>query len=201
MNIKNIVGIFFAGFIVFSVTAYSVYVIYTKDNNTKNLTTNISEVENNKVTIEEDVDKVEEINDIKEEEVYKTNFDTNLIFKYNYVDEDYNKIEKKPININMAGLTIEELDKIYEDWEISYYNEKEICLEKDIKTIDENKYVVSIDNGYVTVFQNIEGELQTYIKTDRKVEELYENDMLLLTNGIKVNSDSELLKILEDFES
>ncbi len=196
MSTKNIVSIFFIGIITFSITAYSVYTIATKDSEKEELVTGLNTL--GLATIEGDTSNLVIDNDEKE---YKTDFDTDLIFKYNYVDEGYNEIEEKPLNINMNGLTIEEIEKIYDDWEITSYNEKEIHLEKDIKTIDESKYLIGIDNGYVSVFENVDGELVLYMKTNKLASSLYDNDLLLLNEGIKVKNNSELLKVLADFES
>ncbi len=198
MNIKTIVSVFLVGAIIITVTAYSAYVLATKD---ERLATDLSTVNKQKIEkdIEDEINKKLEVEEPNEE--FETTYDTNLIFKYKYIDEGYEEVEEEPLNISMAGLTIDEVQSIYSDWSIKSHDENNIFLEKNIITKDGSKYTIGIKDGYVTVFKNTDGKMEIYMTTKKSVESLYANDLKLLNDGIKVYSDSELLKILEDFES
>ncbi len=61
------------------------------------------------------------------------------------------------------------------------------------------KYRVSVFNGKLAVF---EGNSKVPYKVyDTFVNSLPENDIRLLTEGIKTNSSSELMKIIEEYTS
>ncbi len=202
MKIKTVVSIFVVCAIIFSITAYSAYVLVVEDNKSR-LSTNLSEVknsslENNKIN-EEEIKKSEIVQLDKKE--FKTTYNTGLIFKHKYIDEGYEVVEEKALGASMKGLTIEEVQKIYNEWIITSYDDKNIYLEKKIKIEDNSKYTVGIKDGYITVFENINGQLDLYMSTDKSIDNLYESDLRLLNRGIKVFNDGELLKILEDFES
>ena len=63
----------------------------------------------------------------------------------------------------------------------------------------EYKYRVSVFNGKVAVF---EGNSKVPYKVyDTYVNTLPENDVQLLNDGIKTNSSSELMKIIEEYTS
>ncbi len=197
MKMKTIVSIFVVCIIVFSVTAYSAYVLATKD---ERLSTNISDVQ--KISVEKsNNEQQKKENEEEVEKDYKTTYDTNLIFNHKYIDDGHEEIVEKPLNASMKGLTINELKKIYSDWNITAYDDENIYLEKNFNTVDNSKYTIGIKDGYVTVFENKSGQLHLYMSTKKSINNLYDNDLMLLNKGIKVFSDGELLKILEDFES
>ncbi len=63
----------------------------------------------------------------------------------------------------------------------------------------EYKYRVSVFNGKLAVF---EGNSKVPYKVyDTYVNSLPENDIRLLSEGIKTNSSSELMKIIEEYTS
>lgn len=63
----------------------------------------------------------------------------------------------------------------------------------------EYKYRVSVFNGKLAVF---EGNSKVPYKVyDTYVSSLPENDIRLLSDGIKTNSSSELMKIIEEYTS
>ena len=63
----------------------------------------------------------------------------------------------------------------------------------------EYKYRVSVFNGKLAVFEG--NSKVPYIVYDTYVNSLPENDIRLLSEGIKTNSSSELMKIIEEYTS
>ncbi len=76
----------------------------------------------------------------------------------------------------------------------------ELTTKESIETTSsEYKYRISVFNGKIAVFEK-DSKLP-YKVYDTYVSSLPENDQLILSNGIRVNTASELIKIIEEYTS
>ncbi len=78
-------------------------------------------------------------------------------------------------------------------------SEYENIVATENNSTEEYKYRVSVFNGKIAVF---EGNSKVPYKVyDTFVSSLPENDIKILTEGIKINSSAELMKIIEEYTS
>ncbi len=110
--------------------------------------------------------------------------------------ESRQSIEETEVNI-----TEEELKEKFSDWEVQKFTPTEIVLYKEVDEFCDEHYLLKEDNGYITIYKLDENDnAQIYNTTDISTEYLAEEDLEQIRNGIKVCTDKELNKTLEDFE-
>lgn len=110
--------------------------------------------------------------------------------------ETRQSIEEAEVN-----LTEEELKKRFESWEVQKFTPTEIVLYKEVDQFCNEHYLLKDENGYITIYKLDENDNpEFYNTTEISTEYLAEEDLEQIKNGIKVYTDKELNKTLEDFE-
>lgn len=118
----------------------------------------------------------------------------------------YNKCEhllesKQTIEEAEVNLTEEELQERFSDWEIQKFTSTEIVLYKEVDEFCNEHYLLKEEDGYITIYKLDENENETlYEKTEIPTEYLPEEDLEKIQNGMKIYTEKELNKTLEDFE-
>jgi len=115
-----------------------------------------------------------------------------------------NHIVEKSENISIEAINLnqEEFQKKYSDWEIQKFTSHEIVLYKEIKDYCGEHYSLKDINGYIGIYKldKNDNEAELVKVTNISTEYLPETDLIKMKNGIKVYTDKELNKMLEDFE-
>ena len=110
--------------------------------------------------------------------------------------ETKKKIEEAEVNI-----TEEELEERFKDWEVQEFTPTEIVLYKEVEEFCDEHYLLKDEAGYVTIYKLDENEnAKFYDTTEISTEYLSPEDLEQMETGIKVYTEKELNKILEDFE-
>ena len=110
--------------------------------------------------------------------------------------ESKQSIEEADVNI-----TEEELKQKFSDWEVQRFTPTEIILYKEVDEFCNEHYLLKEVDGYITIYKLDENDnAQIYNTTEIPTEYLAEKDLEQIRNGIKVYTDKELNKTLEDFE-
>ena len=110
--------------------------------------------------------------------------------------ENRQSIEETDVNI-----TEEELKQRFSDWEVQKFTPTEIVLYKEVDEFCDEHYLLKEEDGYITIYKLDENENPTFFNTTEiSTEYLAEEDLEQIRNGIKVYTDKELNKTLEDFE-
>ena len=116
--------------------------------------------------------------------------------KCQHLIESKQKIEDTEVN-----LTEEELGERFSDWEIQKFTPTEIVLYKEVDEFCNEHYLLKEDNGYIAIYKLDENENETlYETTEIPTEYLPEEDQEKIQNGMKIYTEKELNKTLEDFE-
>ncbi len=114
----------------------------------------------------------------------------------NHLIESRQSIEEADVN-----MTEEELREKFSDWEIQKFTPTEIVLYKEVKEFCNEHYLLKDEDGYITIYTLDEDEnAQFFNKTEIPTEYLAEEDLEQIRNGLKVYTEKELNKTLEDFE-
>ncbi|KAJ53673.1 hypothetical protein BD780_002988 [Clostridium tetanomorphum] len=136
--------------------------------------------------------------------------DTSIVFRIRYKKSGDVLIEKVEKGSNFSEKTknalAEKLKK--ENYELVEGSSSKVIFLKEIDKYSPNKYVLGIKGDYLAIFKtNSNGDM--YIEneekdiTDKKIDNLKEQDINLLTNGSKYfqcNTKEEALARLEDYE-
>lgn len=108
---------------------------------------------------------------------------------------------RKNIEETEVNLTEEELEQRFPDWEIQRFVPNEIVLYKEMDEFCNEHFLLKEEEGYITIYKldkkNNEKFFQT---TEIPTDYLAEEDLEKIRNGIKVYTEKELNKTLEDFE-
>lgn len=108
---------------------------------------------------------------------------------------------KQSIEEAEVNMTEEELKQRFSDWEVQKFTPTEIVLYKEVNEFCDEHYLLKEENGYITIYKLDEDEnAEFFNKTEISTEYLAEDDLEQIRNGIKVYTDKELNKTLEDFE-
>ncbi len=114
----------------------------------------------------------------------------------NHLIENRQSIEEADVN-----MTEDELKQRFSDWEVQKFTPTEIVLYKEVDEFCDEHYLLKEENGYITIYKLDENEnAQIFNTTEISTEYLAEEDLEQIRNGIKVYTDKELNKTLEDFE-
>ena len=110
--------------------------------------------------------------------------------------ETRQSIEEADVN-----MTEEELKQRFSNWEVQRFTPTEIVLYKEVDEFCDEHYLLKEEDGYITIYKLDENENPTFFNTTEiSTQYLAEEDLEQIRNGIKVYTDKELNKTLEDFE-
>lgn len=128
---------------------------------------------------------------------------TPLVLKMHNKSKD--KIEQSITKMPdfMVGLTIQELKSILTDWKISDYKSgRFLILSQELNDLSKGEYrYLGIKNGKVAIFKKDDNQDTLIEVTDIKLDDLPLEERQELREGIKVQSDEELIAILEGLVS
>ena len=106
------------------------------------------------------------------------------------------KIEKAEVNI-----TEEELKERFKDWEVQEFTPTAIVLYKEVEEFCNEHFLLKDKDGYIAIYQLDENENTKLLRmTDISTEYLSEEDLKKIQEGLKVYTEKELNRTLEDFE-
>ncbi len=210
MRWTKFASIFFIGFIIMGIVGLLSYSYFLDDSN---ISTNISDVtdEYNRDLIQENYyktykkDTIEKLNENTKKEIeenekaeeFVTSSDMQFVFEYTNSKGEV-KTVTKPVVMSMENMSISNIENTFDSWSVTDYNDENIYLEK---KEEEYKYLIGIKDEYVAVYEKVDGNLHLVEKTTKHIDDLFDNDLTLLVNGIKVNDEATLYRILEDYES
>lgn len=133
------------------------------------------------------------------EEVISPN--ANITFKI-YYRECEHLITKKENDIkDLINLSKEELQEKYIDWEIEKFSLDDIVLYKEVDDFCDEHYILKEENGYIVIYRLDKENHEKLLEiTSIAVDYLENEDLKKIENGIKINTKTELNKLLEDYE-
>lgn len=172
--------------------------LYKKENNNQN------KVEENIISTKINTQKV--TNDINiqtsTEENEKISINTKIIQQVYY--NECNHMIETPIKdtTKYINMTESKLKKEFANWEIKKFTKEEVILYKEEEDFCNEHFLVKDVDGYVTIYTlNGSDELLEILRTtDIATQYLTETDKSSLKDGIKIYTNQNLNKLIEDFE-
>lgn len=159
--------------------------------------------ENKTIENEPQKDKIEE-----ETEVVETSTEaritpsTKMVYQYYYPQDDVMEQQEDVPPYFLLDLTFEDMQKLYDNWQVVSFSEKEVILRKTMEGESDQRYIVGEQDGYIAVFyQKEQNGISLHEVTNTPISSLSEEEVQRLENGIFVTGDIELSKILEDYGS
>ena len=108
---------------------------------------------------------------------------------------------RKNIEEAEVNMTEEEIKERFLEWELQKFVPTEIALYKEVDEFCNQHFLLKEEEGRIVIYKLDENENQEFLqKTDIFTEYLPEEDLEQIKNGIKVYTEKELNKTLEDFE-
>ncbi len=127
---------------------------------------------------------------------------TKMVYQYYYLKDGVVEKSTEVAPYFLVGLSQFELAEKLMGWEIVSFANDEIVLEKKINQKSTPNYTIGIKDGFVAVFyDDVVGESNIKEVTDMPITALSEEEQARLLSGIRVKSEDELLKVLEDYGS
>lgn len=199
MKKYTIIAIIIVGILMGFLTGIYLYKINRIDNNEKEI---IAE------TIEDECTTIGELDEDKFQDFVKTNSEEektspNCIITLKIYHEACKHLIETRQSIEEAevNLTEEELKERFNDWEVQKFTPTEIVLYKEVSEFCNEHYLLKDENGYITIYRLDENENAEFFNTTEiPTEYLAPEDLEKIKEGIKVYTDKELNKTLEDFE-
>lgn len=113
-----------------------------------------------------------------------------------HIIETRKNIEEAEVN-----MTEKELQERFADWEIQKFTSNEIVLYKEVNEFCNEHFLLKEEDGYIKIYKLDENENAEFFQTTEiSTDYLAEEDLNQIRNGIKVYTEKELNKTLEDFE-
>ena len=114
----------------------------------------------------------------------------------NHLIETRKNIEEVEVN-----LTEEELRERFTDWDIQKFTPNEIVLYKEVNDFCNEHFLLKENDGYIAIYKLDVNENAEILQTTQiSTEYLAEEDLEQIRNGIRIYTEKELNKTLEDFE-
>lgn len=167
------------------------------------------QVEITKVADEQIFDEcTDEYDELQKSEIRETNASEEKISPYcsftlkkHYITCNHTINEYKDLPQALVNKTKEDLQKIYEDWNIESFSSNEIILSKECEGECGEHFIVKDEDGKVVIYRIKEdGEEELYEKTEISTEYVTQTDKIRMKDGVKVNGKEELNQFIEDFE-
>ena len=154
------------------------------------------------------IGKKDNFNNISNEQVLQSNAKEEkispgamLVFTKYYKKCNHKIIEKQMVDKDLINLSEEEFKKLYKDWKIEKFTNKEIELYKEFDGECEEHYLVKSEDGNINIYKIKEnGELFLIEKTEIETKYLSDEDIKNLEDGVTLWGNQELNAYIEDFE-
>lgn len=158
--------------------------------------------------IEDDCTTIKELSNELYSNVIETNFKEEktspnciIVLKVYYEVCEHLIETRKNIEQAQINLTEEELKEKFSDWEIQKFTSNEIVLYKEVNEFCNEHFLLKEEGGYISIYKLDENENEILFQTTEiPTEYLAEEDLSQIRSGIKVYTQKELNKTLEDFE-
>lgn len=128
--------------------------------------------------------------------------DGKIIYQYYYTKDAITKEVQEPVPDFLEGLNREQMQSIYNGWQIVYFSPEKVILRCSVKGKSSEVYLLKEYEGYLSVFvEDIDKKMRLKELTDVPVTVLPEAERQQLVEGIYVLGEENLVRLLSDFTS
>ncbi len=134
--------------------------------------------------------------------------ETSVVFEH--VDKQGEVVSRSQETVPyfLIGSDLDAIKNTYMGWETVSFSSDELVLRKPAPALEPARYILGLQDGYVTVFYKdpITDEAGNYISNIKEITKtpatsLSRDDQERLTIGVEIASDEELYKALQDYGS
>lgn len=131
----------------------------------------------------------------------KTSPNCKIILKVYYEKCEHIIETKKNIEEADVNITEDELQEKFPEWEIQRFTPNEIVLYKEVDENCNEHFLLKDQEGYIAIYKLDENNNAEFFQTTEiSTDYLAEKDLTEIQNGIRIYTEKELNKTLEDFE-
>ena len=124
-----------------------------------------------------------------------------LIFETKYTDCGHVERNEKHIDNDMINMDFDEINNLYDQWDIKSFSPQKIVLCKTQKGICNEHFVIKDVDGKIAIFnETTSSKLKLVKNTEIETQYLPELDKINLKNGVKIYGERELNSYIENFE-
>lgn len=174
--------------------------MYNTEESEKQMENDIENIERNSNLPNTNIEgKIEVETSIAEE---KISVKTEVIEEVYYTKCDHLITNKRKDIKSLINMTVEKIKSKYPDWEVKEFSIEKVVLYKEEQAYCGEHFLLKDVDGFVTIYNmDNEDRIKERIEiTDIETAYLPEVDQENLKEGIKVFSQQELNKVIEDFE-
>lgn len=126
---------------------------------------------------------------------------TQMVYEYCY-DDGRVESSREDAPYFLLDMGAEKLEEMFPDWEVTVFTEDEVVMRKYVPGKSGEYYIVGIQDGYVAVFyqQPVNGTKLKEI-TNTPVHTLSSDERQRLADGIQIQGNDRLAKVMEDYGS
>lgn len=181
-------------------TIYSIYAIFSEENNIEEEEKNIyvSEKVTDECTEEYIEPQITRTVSVEEEKVSANSL---MILKKYYAKCEHTVNEYVELPKEIVNMTEQEVQEQYPEWEVIGFSADKVILYKEFDDVCGEHFKLKVEDGKVVIYkENIDGTESLYEKTNISSEYLTETDLINMQQGLEIYGEEELNKIIEDFE-
>lgn len=132
----------------------------------------------------------------------KINPSTKMVYEYYYPEDEVTEIYEDSPPYFLIDYTLEDLKRLYSNWTIVSFSDKEVVMKKQISGPSSQRYIIGEEDGYIAVFYDLENNERILKEiTDKPVSALPETEQGEIKTGIKVTGNERLYRVLENYTS
>ncbi|MDD4843653.1 MAG: hypothetical protein PHU31_04905 [Anaerotignum sp.] len=128
--------------------------------------------------------------------------DGKIIYQYYYTKDAMTKEVEEPVPDFLEGLSREQMQSIYNGWQIVYFSPEKVILRCSVEGKSSEVYLLKEYEGYLAVFmEDIHKKMRLKELTQVPISVLPEPERQELREGIYVLGEENLVRLLSDFTS
>ncbi len=121
-------------------------------------------------------------------------------FQTHYEECGHTSRQYNNIPTQLVNKTKEEIQQLYNDWEITTFTSNEVVLDKNMEGECGEHYVLREVAGKIVIYVMKNNTEEEYQKTEISTDYLTETDKITIREGLKVYGKENLNQAIEDFE-
>ncbi|MFI3173747.1 MAG: hypothetical protein R3Y53_00925 [Bacillota bacterium] len=125
-----------------------------------------------------------------------------IVYEYLYTKDNITKAVEQVVEPFVVGMSQEELEDVFLDWQVVSFSEEEVVLRKSIQGKSDEVYVIGQIDGYIATFYEDENKVMRLMEvTQIPLSILPEYEQRQLREGIFILGEENLLKLMADFST
>ena len=127
---------------------------------------------------------------------------TRMVYQYFYTADRVTKEKTEAAPVFLQGLDMEQLKSVYHGWRVVYFSPETVILRCTIEGLSSETYILGEKDGFLAVYyEDAQQMIHLKEKINLPLAALPKEEAQRLREGIRVNGEENLAKILSDINS